>query len=328
MPYARKRLLVVSLLALAGCSGAGTEPTAVGEAPLADVADDGDGAAEGSFSCDFGLSSDLPLGTVPAVIERDRMYMAARPGMITKQLPIAFDPGTGAIYSGGRYLFDTYEHARDYAEWVRHGFFLDGVEFLSRPIFLAPDCHAWRVVGARSFAGIEHQVVMRTERFQVPAGSWGDLHRVFREARKEAEGRGLAALWLVANEDEGLAQLVYFRDRVGAVDPTVPDFASYGALAGAPALGDAVAPAGWVRTFDRTHWMLTVWFPFVAGDQGEASLWPSSPPFPAPYCGDGVCEPSRGETGGSCAADCAPGCGDAVCDPGEDTHGCPSDCRL
>lgn len=322
--HAKQTLFAVSFLALAACSSEAPAPTR--EAALAEEADDTD--AEGSFSCDFGLSNDAPLSAVPAVIERDRMYMAERPGMITKQLPISFDPATGAVYSGGRYLFDTFQHASAYADWVRHGFILDGVEFLDRPIFLSPDCHAWRVVGTRSFAPIDHQLVMRTERFQIPASSWGSLHTVFRAAREEASRRGLAAVWLVANQDEGLAQLVYFRDRVSPPDPSMPDFASFGALAGAPPLGDAVAPAGWTRTFDRTHWMLTVWFPFEPGDSGAAALWPYSPPFPGPSCGDGVCEPSRGETGASCAADCAPSCGDAVCQAGEDNHACPSDCRL
>jgi hypothetical protein len=133
-------------------------------------------------------------------------------------------------------------------------------------------------------------------------------------------------VWLVENEDEGLAQLVYFGKRVDPVDPTTPDFASLGALAGAPPLGDGVVPAGFQRIFDRTQWVFTVWFPFVPGDRGPASLWLNSPPFPAPSCGDGVCEPSRGESGSTCPADCAPACGDAVCEPGETTDACPSDC--
>jgi hypothetical protein len=330
MPLVANRRFLPALLALVSLTGCAADPpdSEVGEATAAAEMANVDLDAEGSFSCDFGLPNDLPLPAVPPLIERDRMYMAARPGLITKQLPIGFDPQTGNIFSGGRYLFDTYENARAYADWVRHGFILDGVEFLDRPIFLAPDCHAWRVVGARAYAPTEAQVVMRTERFAVPAGTWGSLHRVFQDARKEAERRGLAAVWLVANEDEGLAQLVYYGPRVGTPDPNAPDFASFGALAGAPALGDSVAPASWSRTFDRTHWVLTVWFPFVAGDQGEPSLWLNSPPFPAPFCGDGVCEPSRGESGASCAADCPAACGDGVCQAGEDTHACPGDCRL
>jgi hypothetical protein len=326
----RASLSALALLALSSVAACGAQPPdqAVGLAAAADEADDDDSAPGGSFSCDFGLASSLPIPQAPAVIERDRMLMAGHPGMITKQLPISFDQ-SGNVFSGGRYLFDTFEHAKGYADFVEHGYVLDGVQFLARPYFLSPDCHAWRVAGARSFAPIDAQVVMRTERFQLPAGTpWGQIRRLFHQAREEAHDRGLTAVWLVANQDEGLAQLVYFGARVGQPDPSTPDFASFGALAGAPPLGDAVVPAGWTRVFDRTHWVFTVWFPFVAGDQGPPSPWLNSPPFPAPSCGDGVCEPSRGETGTSCAADCAPACGDAVCEPGETQDACPSDCQL
>jgi hypothetical protein len=321
-----RRFAVLALLALPALAACGA-----GDAPVAEAvaADEGNAPARGSFSCDLVISNDLPPPQLPPIIERDRMLMADHPGLISKQLPIGFDQATGLVFSGGRYLFDTYEHASAYRDFVLHGYVLDGVEFVDRSYFLSHECHAWSVVGARSFTSIDQQVVMRTERFQVSSwGPPGHLHKVFDDARKEAERRGLGAVWLTVNQDEGLAQLVYYGGRVGPVDPTTPDFASLGALAGAPPIGDAVAPAGWTRSFDRTEWVLTVWFPFEAGDQGAASLWLNSPPFPAPFCGDGVCEPSRGETGASCAADCTAACGDGVCEAGEDIHACPSDCRL
>ena len=61
-----------------------------------------------------------------------------------------------------------------------------------------------------------------------------------------------------------------------------PDFASLFALADAPSLGQAFDDAGWAKLFDRTQWVLTIWFPFESGDTGEPSVWPNSPPFPAP----------------------------------------------
>jgi hypothetical protein len=120
--------------------------------------------------------------------------------------------------------------------------------------------------------------------------------------------------------------VVTFADRVVPRDPSSFDFQSLGALSGAPPLGAALEDLG-ARTFDRTEWVFTVWFPYSFADSGAASLWPWSPPLPQPGCGDGVCEPSRGESGASCAADCPALCGDGVCQAGEDTHNCPSDCR-
>jgi DNA-binding CsgD family transcriptional regulator len=307
-------------LGLLGCGAEGPADLgseAVGEAAEAAHGCDVGGTdidARGSFSCDFSLPGNLPINEVPPLIERDRMYMAERPGMIHKQLPLAIDTSTGNLFSGGRYLFKTEDQAKDYAEWVRHGFFLDGTEFLDRPIFLAPECHSWSVIGAHEFAPIEtSQLVMRTERFATPPGNRrSSLEHGWQTVLTEAHQRGLTAVWLVYNRDERLAQLVYFADRVGPSDPTTPDFASLGALEGAAPLGDTLGDLGWPRTFDRAEWVLTIWFPFKPGDHGKASIWPYSPPLPQPFCGDGVCEPSRGETPASCAADCGASCGDAV----------------
>jgi len=100
------------------------------------------------------------------------------------------------------------------------------------------------------------------------------------------------------------------------------------ALEFATPLGHAFDDQGWPKTFDRTQWVLNIWFPFVLGDRGEPSLWTHSPPLPEPSCGDSVCEVSRGERHATCPGDCPPSCGDGVCQTGEDTHNCPGDCWL
>jgi hypothetical protein len=38
----------------------------------------------------------------------------------------------------------------------------------------------------------------------------------------------------------------------------------------------------WVKVFDRTSWVLTIWFPIVEGKSDVPALWPNSPPMPAP----------------------------------------------
>jgi len=281
---------------------------------------------KGSFSCDFGLPGNLPLSQVPPLIERDRMYMAEQPGMQTKHLPLRIDTNTGNLMSGGRYLFDTFEEAQDYKNWVTNDFVLDGVHFLQRPIFLAPECHAWAVIGVKEFAPVEQQIIMRTERWLVPAGNLKQqLKQRWDDVKDEAEARGMTSVWLTYNDDERLAQLVYFTDRIVPANPNAPDFASLGALEGATPLGHFFN--GWAKTFDRTQWVLTIWFPFETGDHGAPSLWPHSPPFPQPFSGDGVCEVSRGENSVNSPTDCTPKCGNGVKNAGETTANCPSDCR-
>jgi hypothetical protein len=321
--------LVLCSSVMIGCQGEEPEDLALGE----DTQAFGWGMpilAGGSFSCDFSLPGGIPLNEVPPIIERDRMFMAERPGMQNKHLPLAFDSATGNLFSGGRYLFDTASQAQAYKEWVENDFILDGTVFLDRPIFIQPECHAWKVIGAHRFAPIEtSQVIVRTERGTVYASlSEKKLLKLWPAIRQEAAHRGLSAIWLVNNPQEHLVQIVYFADRIVPADPKMPDFASLKALESAPPFGPMIEDSGWTPTFDRTQWVLTVWYPFVAGDQGEPSLWQHSPPFPQPFCGDSVCEASRGETGALCPADCQQGCGNTTCENGENTHNCPGDCRI
>jgi hypothetical protein len=99
-------------------------------------------------------------------------------------------------------------------------------------------------------------------------------------------------------------------------------------LGSLPSLGLPLLQDGCSKNFDRTQFVLTIWYPFVAGDHGTPAVFPNSPPLPSPLCLDGVCEVSRGENGSNCPLDCPPACGDAVCQSGENTKNCPGDCRL
>lgn len=291
---------------------------------------DGSIKAKGAFTCDFALPGDFPFGQVAPVIERDRMYMAERPGMQRKQIPLRFDFVNGQLLTGGRYLFDTEEDAAKYKSWVENDFILDGTHFFDRTYFLNPDCHSWGVVAANNIKDIRQQIIMRTERWTVPQGSQTQaLKQSWPSILQEARQRGLTGVWLLYNEQENLAELVYFADRVVPQDPYTPDFVSLAALEFAAPLGAVFdLQPGWAKTFDRSQWVLTVWFPFALGDHGQPSLWPNSPPLPEPYPGDGVCEVSRGENHANAPTDCGPLCGNGVCDTGEDTQSCPGDCRL
>jgi hypothetical protein len=267
-------------------------------------------------------------------LERDRMLMSAQPGIQQKHIPIRLDfthftNGFPDLLSGGRYLIDTWKDARRYERFVEQEYSLDGVQFFERPRFFDPECHAFKVIAAYDFSDIHStQVIMRTERFQMPEDSAGLLKQKWAAIHAEAGQRGFASVWLLYSPLTHIASLVYYHDRIVPGDPNVPDFASLGFVEGSPPLGHHIEDLGWQRTFDRTSWVLTIWSPFVPGDHGEASDWPHSPPFALPGCGDGVCEPSRGESSATCAADCVASCGNAVCEPalGESYVQCPGDC--
>jgi len=287
--------------------------------------------ARGAFSCDFQSSGETPLGQIPPMIERDRMYMADRPGMLRKDIPLSFDSASSNVFAGGRYLFKKYDQAQDYKLWVQSKFILDGVLFLQRPYFINPDCHAWKTIGARDFGDMNTQhVVMRTERFggastnvpQVLQSRWPQLASL-------ASAHGLSSVYLWYSPQEQLVSVVSFAGRVGPKITDAPDFASLAALGTGPGVGQQVfGDQGWPMGMDRTQWVLTIWLPFILGDQGLPSVWPNSPVFPQPYAGDGVCEVSRGENSQNSSGDCLPTCWNGVADPGETTANCPGDVRL
>jgi hypothetical protein len=305
-----------------------------GELPVAEhgpaVASASELSAEAAFTCDFGLSASLPMDQVGPGLERDRMYMAARPGFLHKHVPLRIEAATGNFLSGGRYLFRTDADAEAYWDWVRNSFILDGTKFFDRPYFINPDCHTWSVIGANDLRDIHtSQVVVRTERWRVPDSNQRDLLKArWPAVLAEAQRRGFTSVWLLYNLRERLASLVYFADRVVSNNPLALDFTSLATLESAPPLGQIFSAQPWTKTFDRTEWVLTIWFPFVLGDHGEPSLWPYSPPLPQPYSGDGVCEVSRGENAQNSPSDCPVTCGDGIPQVGENSKNCPGDVRI
>ncbi len=314
----------VTTFASSRMPGAGSMSAARHDNPQSTI---GKVKAKGAFTADFTLPASLPLNEVAPLIERDRMYMSARRGMQNKYLPLRIDFATGNLFSGGRYLFDTEHDAKQYKNWVENDFILDGTHFFDRPIFMNPDYHAWQVIGAHHLGEIDTRIIVRTERWSVPHHNQNHtLKQKWDEILAEASQRAMTSVWLLYSKSEQLVQLVYFANRIVPQDPTTPDFASLAALENSPALGHHFDNQGWTKTFDRTQWILTIWFPFVTGDNGEPSRWPHSPPFPAPSCNDGVCEVSRGESNATCPGDCPPEAGNGVCDAGENSMNCPGDC--
>lgn len=331
-----KRLFALSLLVM-GC-GAGSElspesmsSTAQEVRIEASAGVEGiSRGARGATFCDYKLLPTLPVDTAPALIERDRMYMAAQPGVTFKYLPLSLPTANDPfIYSGGRYLVDTVKHAQDYGHWILNEFQLDGVLFPERPYFLKTECTAYSVIGTQDIKPLRStHHVMRTERFKLPAGN----HRGYLESRwkqlvVEAQARGMSSVWLVYNAEERLAAFVYTLERGGKQAPGVPDFGTFSALESAPSLGARLARPGWVKTQDVTHFVWGLWFRFVPGDQGLPTVWPNASSLPAPFAGDGLCLVSAGENHLNSPSDCPATCGNAIAEPGETSVNCPGDVR-
>lgn len=325
-PYTRIRPWVVIATGLAALSFTAPAPSTAGPASITGPVD-----ARGAMTCDFELPGTFDIGTAAGLIERDRIYMARRPGMLRKHIPFRPDPVTGTLRAGGRYLFDTEENAAAYLQWMRTQFVLDGTLFFDREVFSNIDCHSWSTIAAYDLADLHlAQVVFRTERWRVPPGNQRKLltHR-WPEILAAARARGLSGAWLLYSRPENLVSLISFAPRTIPAGPQFTDAVALAGLESMPALGTVFDDRNWPKVLDRTQWSFNIWFPNPCdpGDCGEPSLWPNSPLFPEPTNTDGVCVPSRGENAGTAPNDCRPHCGDGVwqAEEGENNTNCPSD---
>ncbi|HTW88145.1 MAG TPA: hypothetical protein VMD75_09070 [Candidatus Binataceae bacterium] len=222
---------------------------------------------------------DLPTNEVPVVIERDRAHFVGRLGFYRKLLPLCVDGGR--VLSGGRYLFASYDQAVDFRRWLGQEFRLDNKLFSERPWARDLTCDPFHVIGAHDFKDVHRsQTVVRVERWAIDGDHDAMLDSTWRALRDRANASGLASAWLWFSDDRKEAAVITVADRIGARDLKAPDEASLRALAARPTFAEELARQSWARkTFDRTSWVLTIWF---APDHEPLYLWPNSPPLPGP----------------------------------------------
>jgi hypothetical protein len=239
-------------------------------------------AAGGAFTGDFGIAPGAPVEQVPGFIEADREIMAARPGMRQKHVPIVVDDA-GRAFCGGRYLFDSWENAEDYRRWVTEEFVVDGIPFPERPLFVEPAFLAWRVLGAHDFQPVRAHRAVRFERWALGDGVTREqVSALWSRVRDDADRRGLASAWLLFSDERREAGLVTVAGSASPHTPAELDPELLAQLDGPDSVGRVVEQGRiGTRVFDRTGWVWTLWLP-LAGAGESPSLWPNSPPLPAP----------------------------------------------
>lgn len=240
---------------------------------------------EGCVTDRLTLTNALPADQVPDVIERDRVLMAARPGMHQKLLPMLAEPGADTVLSGGACLFDTVTNADRFASWVANDFELDGVCFPDRAMFRECSAKVWRVIAAENFRDLfTQQGLMRVEEWRLDAGTESDsLDRAWPAIRENAVAAGLSSAWLLYNADSGEASIVTTAPSKSAAGRSPdPDVGRLAALAALPSIGGLLETEGVEKIFDRTSFIYSIWFPVTSGGNDKPPLFPNSPPFPAP----------------------------------------------
>ena len=259
------------------------------------------------------------------------MYMAARPGLLHKHIPISFDPSTRAMYFpvDGICLIPPRTPA-SIGIGSSTATCSTACMFLKRPYFLSPECHAWTVIGAHDFADIHSsQIVLRTERWSLrnarqPARVLKQRFDAFLTA---AQARGLTSVWLLYDEEEALASLVYFAGRArpersppaGLCQPGRPcRRTSARRHLRRPGLETDLRP----YPMGPDHLV-----PVCPGRSRRARLMAEYAAILSAFPDDGVCEVSRGESSAN-SPECMPQCGDGIAQTGETSMNCPGDVRL
>lgn len=242
--------------------------------------------AKAGFTSDITLSADITPQNLIDMVERERPNMDIRPGMRHKYTPLRFDPATGNLYNGGRYLFDTWENVLDYNHYTNEVLEPEpGVKFWTRPSFVHVDKHYWRVTGAHDFkplATAHH--INRFERHAYANQNVAELlTRAWPAIRDDAQKQGLSSVWLMYQPEEKQIGIVTVTARSADMDPAIALARGLAALEAAPAVGRLLpAELGLVKLFDRTSLIGSSWLPWSRALGGAHSSFPVSPPHPLP----------------------------------------------
>jgi hypothetical protein len=241
--------------------------------------------AKGAFTSDIDLSPTISAQHLATVIEQDRVPMASQPGMRHKYLPLRYNPATGSLQTGGRYLFETYEHAKLYHHYTET-FVQEGVPFWERPVFLSSIRFVWKVIGAYDFQDIStaHHVT-RFEQWQLSSEEPEvQLHQLWSRLYDQAHRPDLAHVALLYNEEQQLAGLVttYSIGNQPGPSPLPVLSTRVAAIELLPSVGDILDIEGKAKKiFDRTSLILTIWLPLLES-KNTPVVWPNTPFLPMP----------------------------------------------
>jgi len=242
--------------------------------------------AKGAFTSEIDLPPRIKPGPLNTVAEADRPHIVDQPGMRHKYLPLHHDPATGAISSGGRYLFRSYEDATKFRDFLETKVFPgEQTTFWKRPFFSNTIRFAWCVTGAHDLAPITTHDLNRFERYSVPDAKFEarlpELFPTFLEAARRLD---LAHVSLMFQPEHNLIGVLTAAAREGR---QAPSFETVRLSTDALALRGSVSEArltelGARKMFDRTSLNLAVWLPLSEEAGGAPAIWPNSPPIPVP----------------------------------------------
>ena len=242
--------------------------------------------AKGAFTSEIDLPPIIKPGELNTLAEVDRPYMADQAGMRHKYLPLRHDPATGAISTGGRYLFRGYEDATKYRDFLEAKVIPgEQTTFWKHPFFFNTVRFAWCVTGAYDLGPITTHDLNRFERYSVPDAKFEarlpELFPAFLEAARKLD---LAHVSLLFQPEHNLVGVITAAPRESREARSFERIRhSTDALALRGSVSEMRLTAlGARKIFDRTSLTLAVWLPLSEQAGGAPAIWPNSPPIPVP----------------------------------------------
>ncbi|KAK2616619.1 hypothetical protein QQS21_000442 [Conoideocrella luteorostrata] len=232
----------------------------------------------------------VPLQTFIDVQYQDSKVMDKRPGMYLKYLPYRYDEVTGKLLSGGSYLFDTWENAKDYVRWTNEDFKVGDpeVKFWDQPAFESHNGTFWRVIGAHNFVPIQQHAVGRLQQWACEAIDVETvLHDIYPSLRSAAEAHGAASIWLLHNPEEKTVGIQLAFQKLGGAGDHESARQSLVAATKPLSLGQFLPETFDLKPlFDRVSLFLTLWLPKSTAAGGAERTIPLYPMVPNISCHD------------------------------------------
>jgi len=242
--------------------------------------------AKGAFTSEIDLPPIIKPGELNTIAEVDRPYMADQPGMRHKYLPLRHDPATGAISTGGRYLFRGYEDATKYRDFLEAKVIPgEQTTFWKHPFFFNTVRFAWCVTGAYDLGPITTHDLNRFERYSVPDAKFEarlpELFPAFLEAARKLDLAHVSLLFQPEHNLVGVITAAARESREARSFERIRHSTDALALRGSVSEMRLTA-LGARKIFDRTSLTLAVWLPLSEQAGGAPAIWPNSPPIPVP----------------------------------------------
>jgi hypothetical protein len=213
----------------------------------------------------------------------DSKIMSERPGMHLKYLPYQYDTVTGKLISGGSYLFDTWENAKEYARWANEDFEVGEpkVKFWDQPMFESHSGRVWKVIDAHSFAPIEEHAIGRLQQWTCRApDAEAALHEAFPALRALVQDQGAASIWLLYSPEDNVVgiQLGFKKDGQNDAESARRSLTMVEKL---PPIDQNLPTALCLEPLsDRSSILLTLWLPKSRAAGGSELAIPYYPMVP------------------------------------------------